>query len=35
MGLKRKWRKTGVKQGLGVQTYHHSAARPQVSNAKC
>jgi hypothetical protein len=30
MGLKIKWRKTGVKQILGVQTYYHTTARPQV-----
>jgi len=34
MGLKLKWRKTGVKQGLGLQSYYHSTARPEVANGE-
>lgn len=34
MVLKIKWRKTGVKECLGVQTYYHSTARPQVANGE-
>jgi hypothetical protein len=34
MGLTRKWLKTGVKQGLGVQRYYHRTARPQVANGE-
>jgi hypothetical protein len=34
MGLKIKWRKTGVKQILGVQIYYHTTARLQVANGE-
>jgi hypothetical protein len=34
MGLKKKWRKTGVKQNLSVQNYYHSTARPEVANGE-